>query len=325
MPECRCMKMSAGRGRFARQADIDRTRQRLRTSGWLKARRQLHHEFVGMLAVDQRIHAVSGFSRGEQQRITGGSHQRIGPEHRAHLECIALDRTACVLGHHHSYRKLALVPARAALLGSGSMELKTACDISSHGPRVACRPRCGVASGCQAMCRTLHVSSDTGQVAPVRLAIDTAWACVSSPWCCMPGMGVAVSMSMSIGISWASSCVRAGAYSCAAAHAGAHASRHAIASECERIRRDASSSWKGKDLRHDAPCRCKESNDRRSPPTCRARTPAMRAQRAAHRAPAYLGPASCSRHRPMCAHLHLQARDEVLPVISRYGYVSWPM
>ena len=101
-------------GRLSRQADV--TEHGIgRGHRMAEADRQFHHQFVGMLAIDQRVHAVGGFSRREQQRITGGSHQRIGTEHRAQLQRIARTGRPACLGHHHPRQEAALVPARAAL------------------------------------------------------------------------------------------------------------------------------------------------------------------------------------------------------------------
>ena len=77
--------------------------------------RQLHHQLVRMLPVDQRRHAVCGFAGRQQKRIAGLAHERVGTEHRAkiqHVPAIELPPRRC---HQHARDERLLVAARAVL------------------------------------------------------------------------------------------------------------------------------------------------------------------------------------------------------------------
>ncbi|MFN9355368.1 MAG: hypothetical protein ACK6A4_00885, partial [Alphaproteobacteria bacterium] len=77
--------------------------------------RQLHHQLVWMLPVDQRRHAVCGFACCEQKRIAALAHEWIGAKHRAkiqHVTAIELPPRRC---HEHARDERLLVTARAIL------------------------------------------------------------------------------------------------------------------------------------------------------------------------------------------------------------------
>ena len=103
-------------GRFAGQADIGEQTVTL-TDGPGVAGRQLHDQFVRMLAIDQRT-SVREFARRGQVRIAARAHQRFEAVHRAQLDMEPLAQIA--IRHHHRHRLHERLASAARAAGTAS-------------------------------------------------------------------------------------------------------------------------------------------------------------------------------------------------------------
>lgn len=124
--------------RLARLAAIDEDRrafaQPMRVGG-----RQFHEQVVRVLAVDQRLDAIGGLAGGKQKGIAIRPHERVGREHGAEVQDIAVGEVASGRAHRHAGQKRLLVAARAVL--QSYTPLSSTCPISIHSPRWAARRR----------------------------------------------------------------------------------------------------------------------------------------------------------------------------------------
>ena len=77
--------------------------------------RQLHDEVVRMLAVDQAVAAVGGFTARKEQRIAVWTHQGVGADHRPQLQG-PIAKRAARHSHQHSAGEDLVIAAAPGLM-----------------------------------------------------------------------------------------------------------------------------------------------------------------------------------------------------------------